>query len=86
MPQLSHAQFSTATFDTWLSAQILKLSVDALSAGVLTCTACPQSKTGEYVIEYQGETLRYLPEKTYAFLNFVIEETSNSSISGDARG
>lgn len=86
MSQLSRAQFSTATFDTWLSAQILKLSVDALSGGVLTCTACTQSTTGEYVIEYQGETLRYLPEKTYAFLKFVVEELSNSSIVGDSRG
>ena len=73
MPQLNHSRFSAA-FDAWLSAQILKLSVDALSVGVLTCTACTQSTTGEYVIEYQGETLRYVPEKTYAFLKFVIEQ------------
>lgn len=85
MPQLSRAQSSTATFDAWLTAQILKLSVDALSAGVLTCTACTQSTTGEYVIEYQGETLRYLPEKTYAFLKFVTD-LSQPSIAGDARG
>lgn len=53
MHQLSSSQFSTATFDAWLSAQILKISlVDALSAGVLTCTACSESTTGEYVIRY----------------------------------
>lgn len=85
MHQLSHTQSSTTTFDAWLTAQILTLSVDALSAGVLTCTACPQSTTGEYVIEYQGETLRYLPEKTYAFLKFVTD-LSQPSIAGDAHG
>ena len=86
MSQFSSVQFSTDTFDTWLSAQILKLSVDALSAGVLTCTACPQSTTGEYVLEYQGETLRYRPEKTYAFLKFVTEAVSKPSIAGNSRG
>ena len=80
MPQLNHSQFSTATFDAWLKAQILKLSIDALSAGVSTCTACTQSTTGEYVIEYQGETLRYVPEKAYAFLKFVTEAVSDPSI------
>ncbi len=49
MTQISNAQFSTAAFDAWLAAQILKLSVDALNAGVLTCTACAQSTIGEYV-------------------------------------
>ncbi len=72
MSQPSVPQLST-TFDEWIKEQILQLSVDALSAGVLTCTACSQSTNGEYVIEYQGETFRYLPERTYAFLKFVSE-------------
>jgi hypothetical protein len=70
MSQPRVPQLSTA-LDEWIKEQILQLSVDALSAGVLTCTACSQSTKGEYVIEYQGETFRYLPERTYAFLKFV---------------
>ncbi len=62
----------SSDLDRWLTAQILKLSVDALGAEVLTCTACSESVTGEYVIEYKGETLRYSPERTYAFLKFVL--------------
>jgi hypothetical protein len=73
MGSSSVPQALTSAFDEWITAQILKLSVDALSAGVLTCTACAESTTGEYVIEYQGETFRYLPEKTYAFLRFIAE-------------
>lgn len=66
------SQVSTANkFDSWLKDQILKLSVDVLREGVMTCTACPESKIGEYIIEYQGESFRYSPEKTYAFLMFV---------------
>jgi len=84
MTQLNNAQFSTAAFDAWLAAQILKLSVDALSAGVSTCTACSESTIGEYIIEYQGETFRYLPGKTYAFLTFVIEESNKPTIAGDS--
>jgi hypothetical protein len=79
MSQLSVDQSLATAFDDWISAQILKLSVDTLSAGVLTCTACAESTTGEYVIEYQGKTLRYSPEKTYAFLKFVAEGSSKSS-------
>jgi hypothetical protein len=65
-------QTLAAAFDSWIAEQIEKLSVDALSSEVLTCTACAET-SGEYVIEYQGETFRYPPEKTYAFLKFVTE-------------
>ncbi|AFY75065.1 hypothetical protein Syn7502_03181 [Synechococcus sp. PCC 7502] len=80
MSQLSNDQFSSTAFDAWLTAQILKLSVDTLYVGVFTCTACAQSKSGEYEIEYQGEMLRYLPEKTYAFLMFVIAQIGKPTI------
>lgn len=73
MNQPSDFQSFTENFNQWLSEQILQLSVDTLVAGVLTCTACAKSTTGEYVIEYQGETFRYPPEKAYAFLKFIAE-------------
>lgn len=69
-------QIVATAYDQWLAEQILKLSVDALVSEVLTCTACAQSTFSEYVIEYQGETFRYFPEKTYAFLKFVTEGLS----------
>ncbi len=59
-------------FETWLTEQILPLSVDALSKKVLTCTAC-QEVMGEYIIEYQGEKLRCPAAKTYAFLRYVLD-------------
>ncbi|MBD2102478.1 hypothetical protein [Leptolyngbya sp. FACHB-261] len=62
-----------AAFKHWLSQQILKLSVETLSSEVLTCTACSASTSGEYIVEYGGESFRYSPEKTYAFLKFVAE-------------
>ena len=87
MHQFGRSQVSTTTtFDDWIKEQILRLSVDALSVGVVTCTACSQSTSGEYVIEYQGETLRYAPEKIYAFLMFVTQPLSNPSIAGDSHG
>lgn len=58
-------------FDRWLEQQILKLSVDALSRNVLTCTACPQV-IGDYIIEYRGESLRLPAPKAYAFLRYVM--------------
>lgn len=62
-------------FDSWLEQQILTLSVDALSQEVLTCTACPQV-VGDYIIEYQGESFRFKAPKAYAFLQYVINQTS----------
>lgn len=67
------------TFEQWLAEQILRLSVDALASEVLTCTVCAQLTSGEYVIEYQGKTFRYSPEKTYAFLKFVTESLSDQT-------
>ena len=60
-------------FATWLDQQILTLSVDALSRSVLTCTACPKV-LGDYIIEYQGESLRFPAPKAYAFLRYVLEK------------
>ena len=70
---------TTTTYDQWLTEQIFKLSVDALKSKVLTCTACAESDSGEYIIDYQGETFRYSPEKTYAFLKFVTEGHSSQT-------
>jgi hypothetical protein len=88
MHQSASSQVSTSNkFDGWLKDQILKLSVDVLRAGVMTCTACPESKIGEYIIEYQGESLRYNPEKTFAFLKFVTDEMIISpSVLGKSHG
>ena len=70
---------STDVFTHWLHEQILQLSMNALSKGVLTCTACADSTSGEYVIEYQGETFRYSPPEAYAFLKFVVEQHQDKS-------
>ncbi len=61
----------TDNFQVWLNEEIRKLSVDALNSGLFTCTACGETK-GYYVIEYQGEKLRYPAAETYAFLQFAI--------------
>ena len=60
------------SLNTWLEQQILKLSTDALSREVLTCTACSKIK-GDYIIEYQGESLRLKAPHAYAFLRYVLE-------------
>ena len=56
-------------FEKWLTEQINQLSVDTLSAGVLTCTACPKVM-GDYIVEYKGASMRLSTEKTYAFLQY----------------
>lgn len=66
----------TAEFETWLKAQILKLSVDTLKSEAFTCTACGEV-LGTYIIDYKGERFRYSMPRTYAFLKF-IAETDNS--------
>lgn len=73
MSQFNLPQSLATDFDNWITEQILKLSTDTLSSKVLTCTACTQSASGKYIIEYQGETFRYSPSETYAFLKFVTE-------------
>ncbi|NEQ31917.1 MAG: hypothetical protein F6K04_13090 [Leptolyngbya sp. SIO4C5] len=65
-------------FNQWLHQQIMQLSVDMLSAGLLTCTACEKA-FGEYILEYQGEKFRLPAGATYAFLNFVQATTAESS-------
>lgn len=62
--------------EPWLQSQILTLSVDALSKSMLTCTACPQVM-GDYIVEYQGESLRLPAAATYALLRYVLEDTSS---------
>ncbi|MDJ0707354.1 MAG: hypothetical protein QNJ46_29120 [Leptolyngbyaceae cyanobacterium MO_188.B28] len=56
-------------FEKWMAEQINQLSVDTLSLGVLTCTACPKV-LGDYIIEYKGASMRLSTEKTYAFLQY----------------
>ncbi|MGF1497035.1 MAG: hypothetical protein ACFB8W_09470 [Elainellaceae cyanobacterium] len=68
---------SLQQFDAWIDQQILNLSVDALSRNVLTCTACPKVM-GDYIIEYQGESMRFPAAKAYAFLRYVLENTSRA--------
>ncbi|MGB3612365.1 MAG: hypothetical protein WBA10_01135 [Elainellaceae cyanobacterium] len=60
-------------FEAWLSQQILTLSVDALSKEAMTCTACPEVM-GDYIIEYQGETLRMPTGQAYAFLRYILDK------------
>ena len=64
-------------FDNWLEQQIATLSVDALSQKVFTCTACP-AVVGDYIIEYQGESLRFPAPKAYAFLRYILENASKN--------
>ena len=63
--------------DDWLEKQIETLSVDVLSQKVFTCTACPVV-VGDYIIEYQGESLRLQAPKAYAFLRFMLDNASNN--------
>lgn len=57
-------------FDDWLKQQILALSVDTLNQEVFTCTACTKI-AGDYIIDYQGDTLRLQTAEAYAFLQFI---------------
>ncbi|MGB2925651.1 MAG: hypothetical protein WBB82_10145 [Limnothrix sp.] len=61
-------------FEAWLEQQILSLSVDALNEKVLTCTACGQVK-GDYIIEYQGKSMRFDAGKTYGFLQYILAQS-----------
>ncbi|NJL85919.1 MAG: hypothetical protein HC886_07965 [Leptolyngbyaceae cyanobacterium SM1_1_3] len=64
-------------FEQWLHQQILQLSVDTLSTGLLTCTAC-EKVFGEYILEYKDEKFRLPAGETYAFLCFVQATAANS--------
>jgi hypothetical protein len=59
-------------FEAWLTEQVRRLSVDALGVGVATCTACGEIQ-GDYIIEFQGEKLRYPLHTAYGFLKFVLD-------------
>jgi hypothetical protein len=58
--------------ETWLTEQVRQLSVDVLSIGVATCTACGEIK-GDYIIEFKGEQLRCPLHTAYAVLRFILE-------------
>jgi hypothetical protein len=60
-------------FDTWMKAEILKLSVDTLKSQAVTCTACGEV-LGTYIIDYKGTPMRLSAEQTYAFLKFLLAQ------------
>lgn len=70
MSQSNIEQAIMPAFEQWMTEQIKQLSVDALSADVLTCTACPEV-FGDYIVEYKNASMRMPTEKTYAFLQYV---------------
>jgi hypothetical protein len=80
MSQSTPDEALMTAFESWIKAQVLKLSVDDLRAGVLTCTTCPDSTIGEYIVEYQGQKLRLTPERTYAFLQFIAERVASGNV------
>jgi len=61
----------------WLVEQIRQMSVDILSLGTYTCTACGEV-SNEYIIDYSGKTLRLSDVETYALLKFILETESPS--------
>ncbi|MBD2258314.1 hypothetical protein [Pseudanabaena sp. FACHB-2040] len=77
MPEQNLEPLFLQPLDPWLREQILRLSVDMLSVGLLTCTAC-EKVFGEYILEYKGETFRLPAGKAYAFLKYVQETTTDS--------
>ncbi|MEO0456658.1 MAG: hypothetical protein AAF152_08750 [Cyanobacteria bacterium P01_A01_bin.114] len=62
-------------FDQWIVNRIRKLSVDTIASGTFTCTACGEIE-GDYIVVYQGETFRFDAITTYAFLQFLMEQSS----------
>lgn len=60
------------TFEDWMKAEILKLSVSTLNKQAVTCTACGEV-LGTYIIDYKGTQFRFSAERTYAFLKFLLE-------------
>lgn len=55
---------------SWLEQEIQRLSVETLSSDVVTCTACGEVQ-GDYIIDYQGKSMRLPSAEAYAFLKFV---------------
>lgn len=66
---------STTEFEAWLTAQVRQLSVEALSVGIATCTACGEIQ-GDYIVEFKGEKLRYPLHTAYAFLQFILASSN----------
>ncbi|MEM9008353.1 MAG: hypothetical protein AAGE59_33195 [Cyanobacteria bacterium P01_F01_bin.86] len=58
-------------YESWLEEQIRQLSVEALKAGTLTCTACGEV-AGSYIIEYDEQAFRLPGEEAYTFLCFIV--------------
>ncbi len=56
--------------DRWLAEQIRQLSVDLLSQGTFTCTACG-AVAGDYIVQQDGENHRLNTPETYAFLQYM---------------
>ncbi|NJL46085.1 MAG: hypothetical protein HC922_11030 [Leptolyngbyaceae cyanobacterium SM2_3_12] len=77
MTPLTPSPAGLEPLEPWLREQILQLSVDTLSAGLLTCTAC-EEVFGDYILEYNGEKFRLPASKTYAFLQFIKARTAAS--------
>jgi hypothetical protein len=65
-------------YEAWLEAHIRQLSVEALVAQTLTCTACGEV-AGTYIIDYDGQTFRLPGEETLAFLAFIVDQTQTST-------
>lgn len=57
-------------YQAWLVTEIEKLSIETLRHQTITCTACPKV-TGDYLVDFQGQTIRLKTPETYAFLKFV---------------
>ncbi len=62
----------TDSFQNWLKAQILQLSVETLKSNAVTCTACGEV-LGTYIIDYEGDRFRLSLEQAYAFLKYIQE-------------
>ncbi|MEO0455061.1 MAG: hypothetical protein AAF152_00565 [Cyanobacteria bacterium P01_A01_bin.114] len=79
MTNLAKPAFSSAAtaisasdaIESWIQKRISQLRIDAAQSQDCTCELCPES--GEYLIEYRGQTMRCSPEKAYAALCFVLE-------------
>lgn len=66
-----------AQFDGWIKERIRQLSFEAVASGVFTCTACGEVD-GDYIIDYRGLRLEFDAITTYAFLQFLIQQSGDS--------
>ncbi|MEA5462848.1 hypothetical protein [Leptothoe sp. PORK10 BA2] len=68
------ASLESPTFsqlNAWLTKRIRELSVETLASQAFTCTACGEV-SGEYLVDYEGQTYRFDTATTYAFLEFIL--------------